>query len=180
MACVQLAIESRQQWREMWGSLNAASRSHAGLGTPLVMTLTGLVMSYQLPHLECSACKDLDSLPTNGLPEQRAALELANQYKRSMSAKEAAAALGPTAGRAAPLFLSVTPGDFVIVNQQADSAQPQNSDWWMGQVIFCEGGARDPRANSLFQIADVDDGSIRWVNADQVSHVLHGLDGLNP
>ncbi|WP_371411126.1 DUF3104 domain-containing protein [Synechococcus sp. UW140] len=161
-------------------SLNSASQSHAGLGTPLVMTLAGLAMSYQLPHLERSACKDLDSLPTNGLPDQRTPLELANWYKRSMPTKKAAAALGPTAARPAPLFLSVTPGDFVIVNHQADSAQPQNSDWWMGQVIFCEGGARDPSANSLFQIADVDDGSIRWVNADQVSHILHGLDGLNP
>ena len=48
----------------------------------------------------------------------------------------------------------------------------------MGQVVFCEGGARDPRVNSLFQIADVDDGCIHWVNADQVTHVLHSMDGL--
>ena len=38
-------------------------------------------------------------------------------------------------------------------------------DWWMAQVIFCEGGARDPKVNSLFQVADVNTGIIRWINA---------------
>ena len=40
-------------------------------------------------------------------------------------------------------------------------------------------GARDPKVNSLFQIADVDNGTVRWVNADLVSHVVHGLDGVS-
>jgi len=44
----------------------------------------------------------------------------------------------------------------------------------MGQVIHCEGGARDPKAWSMFQIADVDSGVIRWVNGDLVTHVLPG------
>ena len=47
----------------------------------------------------------------------------------------------------------------------------------MGQVIFCEGGARDPKVNSLFQVADVDSGVIRWINADEVSQVLWSMDG---
>ena len=33
-------------------------------------------------------------------------------------------------------------------------------------------GARDPGIHNLFQIADVDLGVIRWVNADLVSHVI--------
>ena len=45
----------------------------------------------------------------------------------------------------------------------------------MGQVVFCEGGARDPRVNTMFQISNVDDGCIYWINADQVSHVLDEL-----
>ena len=45
-------------------------------------------------------------------------------------------------------------------------------DWWMGQVIWCEGGARDPKVNTMFQIADIDSGVIRWVNADLVTHVM--------
>lgn len=81
---------------------------------------------------------------------------------------------------AAPLFLSVKPGQFVIVQDTPPTGrQAQTDGWWMGQVIWCEGGARDPKANSLFQIADVDDGTVRWVNADLVTHVVHGLDGLN-
>lgn len=89
-----------------------------------------------------------------------------------------AARPGPGAPQSVPVFLSVRPGDFVIVAKAAEVALPDNGDWWMGQVVFCEGGARDPKVNSLFQIADVDDGCIHWVNADQVTHVLHGMDGL--
>ena len=48
----------------------------------------------------------------------------------------------------------------------------------MGQVVFCEGGARDPKVNTLFQVSSVDDGSITWVNADEVTHVVHPPDGL--
>ena len=84
----------------------------------------------------------------------------------------------PLEGQAPPVFLSVKPGQYVVVQNIAPVAQQESKDWWMGQVIYCEGGARDPRVNSLFQIADVDDGEIRWVNADQVSHVLPGMDGL--
>ena len=47
----------------------------------------------------------------------------------------------------------------------------------MGQVIFCEGGARDPQVNSLFQVADVDTGIIRWINADEVTDVMWSMDG---
>ena len=54
-------------------------------------------------------------------------------------------------------FLHVRPGHFVIVGGK----EPAKGDWWMGQVIFCEGGARDPKVNSLFQVADVDSGVIR-------------------
>ncbi|WP_255359911.1 DUF3104 domain-containing protein [Synechococcus sp. MIT S9508] len=44
-------------------------------------------------------------------------------------------------------------------------------DWWMGQVIHCGGAAQDPKIHNLSQIADVDSGVIRWVNADLVTHV---------
>jgi len=45
-------------------------------------------------------------------------------------------------------------------------------DWWMGQGIHCGGAARDPSIHNLFQIADVDSGVIRWVNADLVTQIL--------
>ena len=44
--------------------------------------------------------------------------------------------------------------------------------WWMGDVIYKEEGARDPKVPTLFQIACVDTGVIRWVNADLVTHVV--------
>ena len=42
----------------------------------------------------------------------------------------------------------------------------------MGDVLFAEGGVRDPKAPSLFQIADVDTGEVRWMNADLVMHIV--------
>ena len=50
----------------------------------------------------------------------------------------------------------------------------------MGQVIFCNGAARDPKIHNLFQIADGDSGVIRWVNADLVTHILPATDKRNP
>ena len=50
-------------------------------------------------------------------------------------------------------------------------------DWWMGQVTFCEGSARHPRLTFLFQVADVDTGVIKWINADAVSNVIWSMDG---
>ena len=41
-------------------------------------------------------------------------------------------------------------------------------DWWMGEVIYCDGGARDPAVINQCQVADVDSGVIRWVNADLI------------
>ncbi len=44
--------------------------------------------------------------------------------------------------------------------------------WWMGQVIHCGGAARNPMIHNLFEIADVDSGVIRRVNADLVTHIV--------
>jgi len=42
----------------------------------------------------------------------------------------------------------------------------------MGQVIHCGGAARNPMIHNLFEIADVDSGVIRRVNADLVTHIV--------
>ena len=42
----------------------------------------------------------------------------------------------------------------------------------MGDVIHCSGAARAPTIHNLSQIADVDSGVIRSVNADLVSHIV--------
>lgn len=56
-------------------------------------------------------------------------------------------------------------------------AQQFIDNWWMGQIVFCEGGAHDPKVNTLFQVSSVDDGLITWVNADEVTHVVRPPDG---
>jgi Protein of unknown function (DUF3104) len=63
-----------------------------------------------------------------------------------------------------PRFLAVRVGDRVAV-------AAGNRDWWIGDVIHAEGGARCG-ANSLFQIACVDSGVIRTINADAVIDIL--------
>ena len=42
--------------------------------------------------------------------------------------------------------------------------------WRMSDVIWVDGGARNPTVPTLFQVADVDSGVINWINADIVTH----------
>lgn len=51
-------------------------------------------------------------------------------------------------------------------------AQKGNGDWFMVHVIWFEGRARDPRVNTMFQIANVDDAEIAWVEGDAITHVI--------
>ena len=45
------------------------------------------------------------------------------------------------------------------------------SDWLMADVIWVDGGARNPKVPTLFQVADVDTGVINRINADLVTHI---------
>jgi len=82
----------------------------------------------------------------------------------------------PASDAEQPLFLSVRPGTTVCLASVATSfnAVADKDAWWMGQVIWCEAGARerDPKLKTMFQISDVDTGVMRWINAGQVTHVL--------
>ncbi len=71
-----------------------------------------------------------------------------------------------------PGFLDVKPGMTVIVRNDERPGETEDKEWWMGEVIHCGGAARDPSIYNLFQVADVDSGVIRWVNADLVTHIL--------
>ena len=51
---------------------------------------------------------------------------------------------------------------------QADKPE----SWWMADVIFVDGGARNPKVPTLFQVADVDSGVVRWVNADLATDIV--------
>ena len=68
-----------------------------------------------------------------------------------------------------PVLLDVVPGMTVILRYDYLTGERADKDWWMGQVIHCGGAARDPSIQNLFQIADVDSGLIRWVNAKKPS-----------
>ena len=71
---------------------------------------------------------------------------------------------GVGAPKSDPVFLHVKAGMTVIVED--------GSDWRMADVIWVDGGARNPKVPTLFQVADVDTGVITWVNADLVSHIV--------
>ena len=70
------------------------------------------------------------------------------------------------------VFLSAKSGDVVIVWDDPSLVGSESTDWWMGQILWVEGGARDPKVPTLFQVSDVDTGEIRWVNADQVKQIM--------
>ena len=42
----------------------------------------------------------------------------------------------------------------------------------MADVIWVDGGARNPKTPTVFQLADVDTGVINWVTADFVTHIV--------
>ena len=71
-----------------------------------------------------------------------------------------------------PEFLKVKPGDYVIVQGDQQIALKTSEEWWMAQVVFCEGGARDPKVNTMFQVSNVEDGGIFSINGDQVTDIL--------
>ena len=61
--------------------------------------------------------------------------------------------------------MHVKPSDAVVITD-SDGA------WRMADVIWVDGGARNPQDPTLFQVADVDTGVINWVNADLVTHIV--------
>ena len=85
-----------------------------------------------------------------------------------MSVDHASAIAAP---KSDPIFLHVKAGMTVIVTDTEGA-------WRMADVIWVDGGARNPKVPTLFQVADVDTGVINWVNADLVTqHLSEGLSG---
>ena len=71
-------------------------------------------------------------------------------------------------------FLFVKSGDYVIIKNEENSQNINNKcdDYWVGQVINCIGGARNPNSWTLFQVANIDNGEIIIINADLVDKIL--------
>ena len=71
-------------------------------------------------------------------------------------------------------FLTVKSGDYVVIRDEKvfeDNENNQN-DYWIGQVINCIGGARNPNSWTLFQVSNVDNGEVLIINADVVERIL--------
>ena len=71
-------------------------------------------------------------------------------------------------------FLFVKPGDHVVIRNEKSPVNTQNGryKYWIGKVINCVGGARNPNSWTLFQVANIDNGEITIINADIVEKIL--------
>ena len=75
---------------------------------------------------------------------------------------------------ATPEFLLVKPGDYVAIKNEEnyEDIKEKNKNYWVGKVIDCIGGARNPNSWTLFQVANIDNGEITIINADIVEKIL--------
>ena len=71
-------------------------------------------------------------------------------------------------------FLLVRPGDYVVIKNEENCPDTKKRihDYWIGYVINCIGGARNPNSWTLFQVANIDNGEIVIINADIVEKIL--------
>ena len=71
-------------------------------------------------------------------------------------------------------FLLVRPGDYVAIKNEKNYQDSKNihNNYWIGHVINCIGGARNPNSWTLFQVANIDSGEIMIINADIVEKIL--------
>tara|TARA_Y100000589_G_scaffold221535_1_gene209100 strand:+ start:7761 stop:8015 length:255 start_codon:yes stop_codon:yes gene_type:complete len=70
-------------------------------------------------------------------------------------------------------FLYVNPGDYVAIKfDNTYLPSKEIEDYWIGKVINCIGGARDPKAWTLFQVMNIDSGEILIINADIVERII--------
>jgi len=71
-------------------------------------------------------------------------------------------------------FLIVKPGDYVVIRDEKafEDNKEKDENYWVGQVIDCIGGARNPNSWTLFQVANIDNGEITIINADIVEKIL--------
>ena len=74
---------------------------------------------------------------------------------------------------ATPEFLFVRPGDYVAIKKEnREDTKEKSKNYWVGQVIDCIGGARNPNSWTLFQVTNIDNGEIIIINADIVEKIL--------
>ena len=71
-------------------------------------------------------------------------------------------------------FLFVRPGDYVAIKNEkiSNNSNNKHNDYWIGKIISCIGGARNPKSWTLFQVVNIDSGGIMIINADLVDKIL--------
>ena len=71
-------------------------------------------------------------------------------------------------------FLFVRPGDYVAIKNEenCEDNKKKKKNYWVGQVINCIGGARNPNSWTLFQVANINNGEIVIINADIVEKIF--------
>jgi len=60
-----------------------------------------------------------------------------------------------------PVFLKIRPGDAVLYEKDQ-----------IGKILTFIGGSIEPDAPTLFQIANVDSGEIRWIRGEEVTEIV--------
>ena len=70
--------------------------------------------------------------------------------------------------RPSRILFSHIKADMTVVVTDTEGA------WRMADVIWVDGGTRNPKVPTLCQVADVDTGVINWVNVDLVTHITPG------
>ena len=60
-----------------------------------------------------------------------------------------------------PKFLKVKPGDAVLYEKDQ-----------IGKILNFIGGSGDPYSPTLFQIANLDSGEIRWIHGEEVTEIV--------
>ena len=69
-----------------------------------------------------------------------------------------------TEGGTPPLFLSVRPSQFVVIQELPPFALLGDPTWFVAEVIHCDGGARNPKPYTMFRVSEVDSGVVKWVS----------------
>ena len=66
----------------------------------------------------------------------------------------------------------VEPGDVVIVWEDPELINSASQFWWMGEVVRVERSIHRQTTSDRLQVADIDTGTLDWVNEDSVQKVL--------
>ena len=56
----------------------------------------------------------------------------------------------PTESDPPPLFLSIRPGQFVVVSETPNVVMSDKTTWLLTEVIWYEGGTQSPAHNTMF------------------------------